>query len=82
MQIAKILFIIISGAALLGGCGGRNAVVLGALTQANGALTQAKEDPLAALRGTPPPTGTKTEKYLRGKGCVGRETGCECQGET
>ena len=24
-----------------------------------------EEDPLAALRGTPPPTGTKTEKFLR-----------------
>ena len=27
----------------------------------------AEEDPLAALRGTPPPTGTKTEKLLRKK---------------
>ena len=26
-----------------------------------------EEDPLAALRGTPPPTGTKTEKFLREK---------------
>ena len=31
----------------------------------------AEEDPLAALRGTPPPTGTRTEKFLREKDAWG-----------
>ena len=37
---------------------------------------------MEALRGAPPPAGTKNGETPAGKGCVGRATGCECQSGT
>ena len=41
----------------------------------------AEEDPLAALRGTPPPTGTKTEKFLREKDAWGGQLDVNARGD-